>query len=86
MSATRNPWEDAARERKAAAIAAVLDGMGVTPDQAEVIEPGLRVRIAQQAGVKPPSEQTWELVVKVLGGIAAIRAALPSDPFDGIAS
>lgn len=79
-----NPYESEARTRKAVAIADMLDAFGLTPEQASALAVGERLDVATAAGVKVPSEPTWEQAVGTLRQRLAVRAALPADPFAGL--
>ncbi len=59
-------YEMAARHKKVAELVAVLRRAGVTADEAEQSNESSRSLAAVAAGVNPPSEKTWELVVKSL--------------------
>lgn len=78
-----NAHEAEARLRKAMAIADALDAAGIT--DVDSLAPEVRDVAVAVAGVRPPSEATWAEVRTLLRKRAALRAALPADPFDGLA-
>lgn len=61
-----NPYEDAARQRKAARLAVVLIATGTSADDATTMTPAARGALAAVAQVTPPSPPTWEIVVDLL--------------------
>jgi hypothetical protein len=93
-----NPHEEAARERKAAAIVVALEPLpDCTGDAvARLVDDGLFwSNVAQRAGVNVPSQATRERVVAILRArdvqharLAADRLAVlvdqPADPFEGL--
>lgn len=83
---TANPYEDAARERKADALASVLDAFGMDPDGLVDAPTLVRLDAAEAAGVNTPSEATWQLAVRKLRGRQDMREMLAiGDPFEGLA-
>jgi hypothetical protein len=82
-----NPYEEAARERKAQALADALDAMGILPADASMLSPSERALTARVAGVHLPSPATWALACAKLAARYELRARLGvgvQDPFDGI--
>lgn len=75
----------AARKAKAAKLVDVLDAADATLDQVLHLDTRGRVDTAKAAGVNAPSHETWALVVAHFEGRAAVLAALPDDPFEGLA-
>lgn len=90
--------EDAARLRKAQTLAEYIRSQDLNPAilvhqdgdlaQTDALRQELRRALCGAAGVNPASEQTWAVVVGLLGAdremSPAMRAALPDDPFDGL--
>jgi hypothetical protein len=85
---TTNLHEEAARTRKAIALADILDA--VTSDIPDPIAwlrdapAAVRLDAAECAGIRLPSEETWQLACSMLEGRLAVRAALTADPFEGL--
>lgn len=82
---TQNPHEQAARQAKAIALADRLDAFDVDPEWARTAPAAVRLDCAEAAGVRFPSEETWELACSMLSGRLLVRASLPADPFEGLA-
>jgi hypothetical protein len=69
--ATANPYQRAARETKANAIATeILDSVKVAPpwflDAIRNLDQPNRDKLARMAGQKSPSPETWDRVVDVI--------------------
>lgn len=80
-----NPYENAARERKAFALADALDAMRHSVDAAERMAPEEREVVARAIGVKPPSEETWTRACQLLESRYSLRFRVQSDdPFKGL--
>lgn len=81
-----NPWEDAARWRKAWRLAVVLDRLlDQHPDWTvdrirEHSTPDVLRETARLAGTRVPSAETWALVLRLL---TELRDALPGPPARG---
>lgn len=71
-----NGHEVAARERKAVALADVLDVFEVPADVARDLPHSARMDAAAVAGVKLPSQDTWDRVCELLADRDATRHAL----------
>lgn len=69
---SRPSYETQARRRKALAIVAWCDGMGFKADDVIAMTPVIRRQACIDAGVNPASDETWALVVGLLGAHAAI--------------
>ncbi len=61
-----NTYEMAARNKKAAALIAILKDHGVTLEEAQVAEPEHWAIAAKAANVKPPSAETVALVLAMM--------------------
>lgn len=84
---TANPYAQARRTEKACALADMLDAFGVDPDWAENAPALVRLDTAEAAGVRLPSDETWQMAVAMLRGRLAVRASLAgTDPFEGLPS
>lgn len=83
-----NPYEDAARIKKAHALADTVQAAGGTAQAAADLPHEDRLTAAAVAGVNPPSDATWELVVDLLRKReqAAERLADLGDEFEGLPS
>lgn len=79
-----NPYADAARTRKAHAIAETLDAAGADADEAQRLSTEERILTAQIAGMKPASAETWDQAVGILRARLETRARYAGDPFEGI--
>ena len=62
----RNEFEQRNRIDKAWKLSAVLQQHGATPQAAAELSLKARLDAALVAGVRPPSEQTWQLTVEYL--------------------
>lgn len=62
----RNEFEQRKRIDKAWKLSAILEQHGATPQAAAALPLKARVDAALAAGVRPPSEKTWDLTVKYL--------------------
>lgn len=86
---TPNPYMLEAREAKARKLVAALERAGATLDSVRDVDQAGRELAATYAGVNVPSDDTWALVVAHFEGVdrarAAVAAALPADPFEGLA-
>lgn len=78
-----NPWETEARQRKAIAIADMLDAFSISSDQAADLTAGERLDVATAAGVNTPSAATWDTTVAMLRAREECRV-LVDDPFAGL--
>lgn len=74
----------AARVRKAAAIADVLDRAGGLGVDVSLIDDAGRRSAEALAGVRLSSDATWDMVATILSARAAVRARFGSDPFAGL--
>ncbi len=61
-----NTYEMAARNKKAAALLAILKEHNVTLEEAQVAEPEHWAIAAKAANVKPPSAETIALVLEMM--------------------
>lgn len=82
-----NQFEVRGRETKAHKLAGWLIAEGVALADVEAAGPVEQAAVAEQAGVKAPSPQTWAQVVTMVRMYGeAHRPADQQDPFDGITS
>ncbi len=72
-----NVYEITARARKASKLADVLILHGATSAQAAGLPSEYRLATATLAGVRPPSDTTWEEVVQLLACVERERALSP---------
>lgn len=82
-----NPHADAARTRKACALADMLDAFDCDPDDAETFDMRTRLDVAEAAGVRTPSDESWSMAVRMLRGRIDMRALVAKsggDPFVGL--
>lgn len=61
-----NAWEIEARAVKAAAMAGLLSERGTPAEIARLLDQAHRDMVAELAGQRSPSEQTWSVVVGLL--------------------
>lgn len=73
MTAT-NGYEQAARERKAGLLADMLDAFKVTAEDARDLPVIARLDVATAAGVRIPSQETWDRACDLLEQRADFRA------------
>lgn len=71
-----NPYEEAARTRKAHRLAVVLDALDVSADQAETMTGEQWAQAARTAGVNSPSFLTQAETVSILGSHSRLREAI----------
>ena len=76
-----NPYEEKARERKAQNLTSHLRGRGVTSEQIGKLSPQERESHASAAGVKSPSEETWQ---RTLSLVQFLEQQPERDPFEGL--
>lgn len=78
-----NPYEAAARERKAGAIAALLRDLGVPAGVVAVANTDARNKACAIAGQRLPiSDETWQRVVELVDAAENRQPRPePSDPF-----
>ncbi len=67
-----NPYEDAGRLRKVAALVAILQEYRITSDLAEVMDYHEWVALAARAHVKPPSDESKAAVTAELRRVEAV--------------
>jgi hypothetical protein len=77
-----NDYEQRARERKAQNLTSHFRGKGVTAEQISKLSPEEREAHATQAGVKTPSEETWQRTLSLVQFLE--RNPGPADPFEGL--
>jgi hypothetical protein len=66
VSTVVNPYESAARERKASALATVLILQGLRAEQVARLDRAGRRATEQLSGVNKASEPTWQRVIEIL--------------------
>lgn len=81
-----NPYEAAARTRKASRIATVLTALGVDADTVEAMDDEGRANAAAVAKVRKPSPEAWDEVVDLVRRHDDAKAYVPADPFACFAS
>lgn len=74
---TTNVYEITNRALKAAKLADCLILHGATSAQAAGLPPKYRLATATLAGVRPPSDTTWDEVVQLLACVERERALSP---------
>lgn len=80
-----NAYEEAQRERKAAALAHTLRTAGTTADAARALDASGRRIVEAAAAVNPSSDATWQLACEKLERHPAGGAlSLPDDPYEGL--
>jgi len=62
-----NPYEMQRRMVKACALADKAEELGFLPDELANEHPKARQTLAKMCGVKPPSVETWDMAVELLG-------------------
>lgn len=86
---SRPSYEDQARRRKAQHLAAWCRAEGLTATAVVAMSDVTRRQACEDAGVNVASAETWAIVIGTLGAFdempAAMRAALPADPFENLA-
>lgn len=82
-----NEYERDARRRKALALVAWCQSMGFKADSVLAMTPTIRAQACKDAGVNPASDETWLVVLGLLGAYEspAFQAAVSAeDPFAGL--
>ncbi len=74
-----NPHEEAARTKKARALADFIWELGHGSVTAENLNPGERRAVEHAAGVKPSSDFTWAEVASILRGHEHVRARIEAE-------
>lgn len=77
---TPNPHEQAARARKAKALADHLIAVGVSAERARKWDRTTILAAAAAAEVKPPSDTTWQMVLDRLPATDAVQTQLLATP------
>lgn len=78
--------ETRARQAKAETIAGTAMQLGLDGMMLRALSEHDWKQLAKMAGARPPSPTTQALVVELVEQRAVIRAALPTDPFEGLAA
>ena len=87
---SRPSYETQARRRKAVTLVEWCRREGLSAEAVTAMNDATRRQACSDAFVNLASPETWAIVIGVLGASGpdlhpAIRAALPEDPFDGLA-
>lgn len=84
VSETRNEFEDRARARKAAALAALFHRLHVDVEAAMALDSEGRLMACRAAGINTASDRTWTMAMDLLGGLIRADEALDLAELQGV--